>query len=113
MHEMSLISNILTIADEQARLAGAKSINRIEVEVGALAGVEISSLEFCFSVARAGSLAADGELLIHEIPGVGMCSKCQKEVPLEYFVAVCPTCGQSVTEVLSGRELKVRNINVD
>ncbi len=53
MHEMSLISNILAIAEDQARSGGAKVINRIEVEVGTLAGVEIPSLEFCYGITSA------------------------------------------------------------
>ncbi len=113
MHEMSLITNILAIAEDQARSGGAQLINRIEIEVGALAGVEIHSLEFCYGIARAGTMAAQGELIIHEIAGRGWCRGCEAEVALDFFVVVCPECGQSVTEVLAGRELKVRCINVD
>ncbi len=113
MHEMSLITNILAIAEDQARAGGAKTINRIEVEVGSLAGVEIHSLEFCYGIARAGTMAGQGELVIHEIAGKGWCGGCEAEVPLDFFVAVCAECGGSVTEVLAGRELRVRCINVD
>ena len=113
MHEMSLISNILAIAEEQARSEGARFINRIEVEVGALAGVEIHSLEFCYNIARSGTMAARGDLVIHEIPGRGWCPGCQQEVGLDFQVAVCKKCGQAITRVLSGRELRVLRINVD
>ncbi len=110
---MSLITNILAIAEDQARAGGAEIINRIEVQVGALAGVEIHSLEFCFSIARAGTMAAQGELVVHEIAGKGWCEGCRAEVSLDFFVAVCSECGQTITEVLAGRELQVRCINVD
>jgi hydrogenase nickel incorporation protein HypA/HybF len=113
MHEMSIVTNILAIAQQQGQEAGAVTINRIEIEVGALAGVEIPSLEFCFGVARTETLAAGAELVVHEIPGRGWCPVCTAEVPLDFFVAVCPDCGESVTKVLQGRELRVRSINVD
>ena len=113
MHEMSLITNILAIAEDQARSGGAKVIHRIEIEVGALAGVEVPSLEFCYGIARAGTMAAEGELVIHQIAGKGWCTECATEVPLDFYVAVCATCGQSVTEVLAGKELRVKCINVD
>ncbi len=113
MHEMSIVTNILAIAEQQGREAGATAINRIEIEVGALAGVEIPSLEFCFSAAKAETMAAGAELVVHEIPGRGWCEGCQTQVPLDFFVAVCPQCGKSVTQVVQGRELKVRCINVD
>ena len=113
MHEMSIVSGILDIAENEARSAGARVINSVEIEVGGLAGVEIPSLEFCFEVARRGTLAAGAELIIHEIPGRGHCPDCDREVAVEYFMAVCPECGQALLEILQGRELRVRSINVD
>jgi hydrogenase nickel incorporation protein HypA/HybF len=113
MHEMSIVAGILDIAEEQARAAGAKVINAIEIEVGSLAGVEIPALEFCFDVARRGTAAADAKLVIHEIPGRGHCPDCDGDVAVDYFMAVCPACGQSLVEILQGRELKVRSLNVD
>ena len=113
MHEMSIVSGILDIAEKEARAAGALVINSVEIEVGGLAGVEIPSLEFCFEVARRGTLAETADLVIHEIPGRGHCPDCDQEVAVEYFMAVCPTCGKALLEILQGRELRVRSINVD
>jgi len=113
MHEMSIVSGILDIAEKEARAAGALVINSVELEVGGVAGVEIPSLEFCFGIARRGTLAEAADLIIHEIPGRGHCSDCDREVPVEYFMAVCPDCGQALLEILHGRELRVRSINVD
>ena len=113
MHEMSIVSGILDIAEKEARAAGARVINSVEIEVGELAGVEIPSLEFCFEVARRGTLAETADLMIHEIPGRGFCPDCDQEVAVEYFMAVCPACGQALLEILQGRELRVRSINVD
>jgi len=113
MHEMSIVSGVLDIAEQEARSAGALVINKVEIEVGTLAGVEIPSLEFCFEVARRGTLAAKAELVIHEIPGLGRCPDCDKEVAVDYFMAVCPACGQGLVEILQGKELRVLSINVD
>jgi hydrogenase nickel incorporation protein HypA/HybF len=113
MHEMSIVSGILEIAEQEARSAGARVINTVEIEVGGLAGVEIPSLEFCFVVARRDTLAANAELVIHEIPGRGFCPDCEKDMAVDYFMAVCPGCGQALLEILQGKELKVRAINVD
>ncbi len=114
MHEMSIAANILEIAEQQAAQAGAKAINRIEVEVGLLAGVEISSLEFCFETARKmSSLTRGSELIIHPVAGRGHCPDCRDDFPIEFFVALCPECGKTGVEILQGRELKVRSINID
>lgn len=113
MHEMSIVTGILNIVEDQALAAGAKVINSIEMEIGEMAGVEIDSLEFCFEVARKGGMAAEAELIIHEISAVGHCSECKKDVPVSYPVAICATCGQAVFEVTQGKELRVKSINVD
>jgi len=113
MHEMSIVAGVLDIAENEARAAGAKVINTVEIEVGRLSGVEIDALEFCFGVARRGTLAADAELVIHDIPGVGFCPDCDKDVEVEFFMAVCPECEQAMVDIRQGRELRVRAINVD
>lgn len=113
MHEMTIVAGILDIAEKEARTAGARVINSVEIEVGRLAGVEIDSLEFCFEVARKGTLADGAELVVHDIPGRGWCPECDREVDVEFFMAVCPECDQAMVDIRQGRELRVRAINVD
>lgn len=113
MHEMSIVSGILDIALKEARSADAQVIRTVEIEVGELAGVEIPALEFGFEVARRGTLAEQAELIIHEIPGLGHCQDCDKDVAIDSFIPVCPTCGELLPGVLQGKELRVRSIVVD
>ncbi len=113
MHEMSIVTGILDIALKEARSAGARVINSVEIQVGQMAGVEVAALEFCFEVARRGTLAAEAALVIDTIPGRGRCADCNKEVAVDFHLATCPACGQGFLEVLQGRELRVRSISVD
>jgi hydrogenase nickel incorporation protein HypA/HybF len=113
MHEMSIVSGILSIALEQAQAAEARVINSIELDIGQLAGVELDSLKFCFEVARKGTLAAEADLVINDIPGRGRCPDCAREVPVEFHLAVCGECGGALVDVFQGRELRVKSINVD
>lgn len=113
MHEMTIVAGILDIAENEARGARARVINSVEVEVGRLAGIEIDALEFCFEVARKGTLAAEADLVIHDIPGRGWCPDCDREVAVDHFMAVCPECDQAMVDIRQGRELRVRAINVD
>jgi len=113
MHEMTIVAGVLQIAEEQARAAEARVINRVEMEVGDLAGVEVDALRFCFEAARRDTLAAGAELVIHRIAGRGRCPACDRETHMDYPVAVCPDCGDAVLDVLQGRELRVRSLDVD
>jgi hydrogenase nickel incorporation protein HypA/HybF len=112
MHEMSIAMNLIDIAVEQAREAGSRQINRLDVEIGSLAGIEISSLSFCYESARKGTLCAGAELAIHEIPGLGRCPDCATETAFDFFVALCPACGSGL-EIIQGRELRLKSLNVD
>ncbi len=114
MHEMSIAVNILDIAAAEARNAGAKTVNTIEIDVGELAGIEVESLLFCFETARRSvPETAHASLNIQRIAGLAHCDQCARDVPADFFVATCPHCGQSGLELVTGRELKVRSINVD
>ncbi len=113
MHEMSIVTSILQIVEEQARKGGATVINSIDLEVGRLAGIELESLRFCFQSARQGTMAARAELVVDEIPGQGHCPECDRDVDLDFPLAPCPLCGQAVVEAARGRELRVKSINVD
>ncbi len=110
---MSIVSGILRIAEDEARAAEARVINSIELEIGQLAGIEIESLNFCFDVARRDTMAAEAALVIHDIPGLGFCPTCAKNVPVEFHLAVCGECDEALVDVFQGRELRVKSINVD
>ncbi|MBU1699856.1 MAG: hydrogenase maturation nickel metallochaperone HypA [Candidatus Eisenbacteria bacterium] len=112
MHEMSIALNIINIAGREAQEHGAAEIRSINIEIGALAGVEISALEFCYRVARKGTAADRAELVIDEIQALGFCRHCEKEFPIDFFVSICPDCGEAVNEIRKGRELRVRSIQI-
>jgi len=111
MHEMTIVAGVLEIAHRQAAAAGAARINRVTVEVGKLAGVEIDALRFCFGAAREG-LSAGAELEIREVPGRGACRACGAARDVDELLAVCDGCG-SVLDISGGRELRVLALNVD
>ena len=113
MHEMSIVTSILKIVEEQARQAEARVINSIELEVGHLAGIELDSLLFCFESAKQDSMARTAKLVVDEIPGEGRCPECGKDVKLDYPLAPCPECGQALVEAARGQELRIKSINVD
>lgn len=112
MHEMSIAIRIVELAEAEARIAGARRINRVEVEVGALAGVMAEALRFCFEAACRGTLAEGAELEMVEIAGRGRCATCDEEGPLAELIALCPVCG-GFMRPLQGKELRLLSIVVD
>lgn len=112
MHEMSLALSIMELVTTEAEAAGARRINRIELEVGTLAGVMIDSLRFCLEAAVRETAAAGAELAIHEIAARGRCTACGVESTMAGLITACPSCGHFLA-VEKGRELRVVSITVD
>ncbi len=113
MHEMSLAINIVEIACQTADQNGAVKINSIEVEVGKLAGVLEDSLSFCFKAAQNKTAAENAQLEIISIPGKGHCKTCNISFNTESFFTLCPNCKGISIEIIDGKDLKIRAINVD
>lgn len=111
MHEMTIVANVLEIAHRQAAASHAFRINRVVLEVGALAGVETDALRFCFDAARQG-LTATAELEIRTVPGHGVCAGCGATEEVSEFPAGCAACGR-VLDITGGRDLRVLSLNVD
>jgi hydrogenase nickel incorporation protein HypA/HybF len=113
MHEMSIALNILNIAVESAAKEKATQINQIEIAVGRLSGVLVDSLEFCFDVAKRDTIAHQAELKIIDIAGKGECLSCETEINIESLFAPCPSCAGINIDIMQGKELSIKSINVD
>jgi len=112
MHEMSIAMNIVDIAVQTARQNGAKKINAITVEIGALAGVVPEALEFCFEAATRDTMAQGSKLEVIYLKAEAECSECGAKFETDQFLNICPKCGQQVF-ARGGKQLQVKSINVD
>ena len=113
MHEMSIAVNIVAIAEDTARRAGAKKINAISLDLGALSGVVKDALEFCFESACKNTMAEGATLELQVIPARAVCESCGHRFEAEQMAPLCPNCGELVFQLNGGTELKVKSINVD
>jgi hydrogenase nickel incorporation protein HypA/HybF len=110
MHELSITRNIVAIACEQA---GARRVRAVHVRVGALTGVDVQAVRFCYDLCTEGTVAAGSTLEVEEIPGAARCTQCQKEIALELPLGICPCDKRAVIERTAGDELLVTGLEVD
>lgn len=113
MHEMALAEGVLQLVEETARLAQAKRIKRVILEIGQLSAVEPESLAFCFDAVAHGSLAEGAALEIIDVPGRGWCASCAESVPLSERYCACPKCGAYQVRPTSGTEMRVKEIAIE
>ncbi|NLV30251.1 MAG: hydrogenase maturation nickel metallochaperone HypA [Acidobacteria bacterium] len=112
MHELGIAENILEIVRQSIPEGLARDIRKIRVRVGRFAGVVPDSLDFCFGVMAGESEMPGAALLIEEVPTSCRCRGCGREFELEELVFLCPHCGGSDLEVISGKELEVVDIEL-
>ena len=112
MHEMSLCESILDILKDQARKDRFSRVTRVAVDIGPLSCVEPEALQFGFDVVMKGSLAEGAVLEIKRPPAEALCFSCFRTVPVKERFDCCPECGSEALQVVSGEELKIRELEV-
>ncbi len=110
MHELSVCQALLAQVDDIARAQNAIAVYEINVDVGPLSGVVPELLTQAFTLARAGTLAQDAELIVNEPPVTVRCSVCEQETETTTKALCCTACGDWRTTVTRGDELMLRDV---
>jgi len=113
LHELGITQSIVEIAERAAKEQQAKIIHSVTVEVGSLSGVVPEAMEFCFEACTSGTMLEGAQLLIERIPAHARCLNCSYQFPLEELLACCPECDSAASELLSGEELRIKEMEVD
>ena len=112
MHEISVMQSAMEIAMEQAKANNAQQIHRVNMRVGALAGVIPDSLEFAFDIVVQGTMAEGAKLEIEYVPALCHCTNCGSEFEPKDFFYECPNCSALTVELLHGKELELSYLEV-
>jgi hydrogenase nickel incorporation protein HypA/HybF len=113
MHEMSICESIVSIIEDQAVAQSFNKVNRVKLEIGQLAGVELAALRFSFDVVARGGIADGAALEVIELPATGWCMQCAKSVPVKERYDACPICGNFQVRVTGGEELRIKDMEVE
>lgn len=112
MHELSIAMNIMEIVSAEAEAAGADKVSRIELEIGAWSGVEPDAITLAMEEAVRGSIASKAALVFLWTKAVAGCEDCCNEFEPEDVFKICPYCNSLNTHLLTGKELKIKSIEV-
>lgn len=112
MHELSIVMNIISIAAGEAARCGAAEVGEIEMEIGVLSGIEMAAFDFAWETAVKDTVLAHAEKKVIRTPGKAACLDCDAVFELEQLYEPCPHCGSHFTNVLRGKELRVKSLVV-
>jgi len=110
MHELSLTQGVVEICESNS---GGRRVTAVVLEIGELSSVVPEALEFCFEACSKGTLLEGAQLTIERIPALGKCHDCSKEFHLRSYYNSCPSCGSHQVTIISGEELRVKEMEVD
>ena len=113
MHEFSLAANIVEIAEENAKKAGANKINSLDLEVGEMSGVVTEALKMAMESAVKGTMLEKAEIHIIQLSSNAKCNECLSIFPIHDDFTPCPNCGCLSHTITKGKELKVKSMNVE
>ena len=104
MHELGITQNIVAIVAEHAQ---GRSVTRVVLEVGALAGVMSDAVQFCFDVVAEGTPLQGAALEIRRIEARARCRACRVEFAQDTLFTSCG-CGSHDIERITGEELRIK-----
>jgi hydrogenase nickel incorporation protein HypA/HybF len=121
VHELALSQSVLDVVLDCARAERLRSISQVVLEVGTAAGVTASGLRSCFELVAEGTPAEGAELVVELVPIRVRCRQCGLEYEPEWSMptfatrwtrsrqAICPSCGNTASEIVVGREVRIRS----
>ncbi|HTT13317.1 MAG TPA: hydrogenase maturation nickel metallochaperone HypA [Burkholderiaceae bacterium] len=108
MHELGITRSVVAICSERANGARVQSVTLV---IGRLSGVMSDAVRFCFDICAQGTPVEGARLEIVETPGRARCRACGGDVELQTLLGRC-ACGSADLQMVSGDELKVREMEV-
>ncbi len=112
MHEMSIALAMIDQITEELDKHGGGVVEAIHLRIGVLSGVDGQALRFAYELACEGTELAGSRLEIESIPLLVYCPQCATTHTPWLQEILCPRCITPAQEILQGRELEVRALEI-
>jgi len=113
MHELSVAQNIIEIIQQSVPESKWNQVTAVRVEIGAVAGIVPDSLEFSFQAITTESVLSNAKLITEFIPFRVHCRTCNTETENEEGFAMCGKCRSTDIRIISGTELRIKEIELE
>jgi hydrogenase nickel incorporation protein HypA/HybF len=108
MHELPITASLVDAVCERV---GRSKVARVRIAIGKLSGVMPDSLRFCFEACTTGTVVEGAHLEVDEIPARIQCHECHEITDIDDAIPLC-RCGSVHLDIVSGRELKITEVEV-
>ena len=125
MHEYSVMSQLVKIAEAEARKHRARKVLEITLELGELTLLLKPQLEFAFEVLSPKTILEGARLTIRDVEARLRCPECKTEGSMNeldlqdagsyyahFIPLICPKCSKKL-EVVKGKEFTIKEMKMD
>lgn len=109
MHELGIVLGIFELVEEIMQEQDLKKVSSVTVTAGELCGVLPDYFKECWKAAGVGGKFENTELIINYVPASARCI-CGTEYEMMKNSRVCPACGKTDYEIITGRDFTVDQI---
>ena len=113
MHELAITKSMLDIVLKEAEKAGSREVRIVNLVIGEMTGFVEDSVQFYFDFLSKGTPAEGAVLSFTAVPIKAQCRSCGHSFKPKDSGWICPGCGGSGVDIVSGKELFVESIEVD
>jgi hydrogenase nickel incorporation protein HypA/HybF len=111
VHEYSIVQALVDRVEQEAAARGATRVDRLQVQIGDLSGVDPGLLTTAYLTYREGTVCHDADLEIVQVAARWICRACGCEVAARGILR-CDTCGGSA-RLLAGDEILLERIEME
>ena len=108
MHELSIIENIVEIILAELPKHNIQKVESISLRIGKMRQIVPEALQFGFECVSKNTPLEGAELIVENVPIKGHCFNCNHEFILKNWLENCPNCQESKVEIISGKELEIK-----
>ncbi len=113
MHELGIVLHVIDQVEELARENNVSKVTRLTLEVGEVSSIVPSYFSDCFEWAKKKTeYLKDAELEMIILEGISYCRDCKKTYKTTEYAKKCPYCGSDNTYLVTGSELRIKDIAV-
>lgn len=113
MHELSIATSIVELAEEEAGQRGVR-VQAVHLKLGPLSGVVKEALFTAYEMASMGTPLEGSRLVVEDVPVVVFCPACKEERTVASMQWLCcPECQTPAPDVVHGAELQVTALEVE
>jgi len=113
MHELGIVIEVVKQCELLAKQNDVAKVTKVTLEVGEVSGVVKEYFIDAFKwFTKKSEFMKDCELDYVSIQGISYCEDCKKTYPTTKFGKECPFCHSNRTYLVSGQEVKIKDIEV-